>query len=81
MKDRSLLLRCRAGCFHFLEFNEWDWSKDKTLLVDITVVGKTFWQRIKAAIQALRGVAYGASEEIVLYEEDVKKLKKWMEKL
>ncbi len=80
---QEIIFKCRAGCFHFLEFT---WVNDKDVaeepfMVTITAGGKSFIHRIKAAWQALRGSRYHACEEICLYKEDLIKLKEWVNEI
>ena len=81
---KSLLFKCRASCFHFLEISyieEELLEKWPCFCVNITAGDKPLLSRIKAAWQALKGSRYGASEEIILYKKDLEKLKKWLDKI
>jgi len=80
---KSLLFKCRAGCFHFLEIayvEEELVSKWPIFCVIITAGDKPLIRRLKAAWQAIKGTRYDASEEIVLYKSDIRRLKKYLEK-
>lgn len=82
-EQKQLLTRCTCGAHHFLElswFEEDDKDKEyKTCYVSITLGAEGILERIKGAIEVLKGGRYSLAEEVVLTKKEVRKIIKFLE--
>lgn len=81
--QKQLLTRCTCGDHHFLEMSWFDDDeKDgehKICYVSMTLGAKGILERIKGAIEVLRGGRFALAEEIILEKKEVRKIIKFLE--
>ena len=81
--QNKLLTRCTCGAHHFLEMSWFDdeekYGEHKTCYVLMTLGSKSILERIKGAIEVLRGGRFALAEEVVLEKKEVRKIIKFLE--
>lgn len=80
-KENHLLIPCTCGAHHFLDitwFEGKDWGEE--IFITITIWAKGLLERIRGALEVLRGGRYAGCEEIVLSKKGARKMAKFLER-
>ena len=75
-ENDTILLQCRCRHFEFVQITK---DEDSWYYFTISYYGNTVLEKLKAIWAIIVGARYSASEEVILYKQDIKKLIKFLE--